>query len=195
VAKSSSSAQISLRYAQALLRVADQAQSIPAVEQDMRDLLGMLTASPDLARAFASPLLGRRSLLNLVDALVTKAQLNSVTQKFLKVLAQNGRLSSAHSIFQNVLKICATRRGEVEAIVRTAHALSPEQQKTLKDTLQKSLGLQAHLQMTVDPTLLGGMMVTVGSQMIDDTVKSKLDRLKQTLQSNSNQNQSHKEVA
>ena len=195
MANSSSSAQVSQRYAQALLKVADQAQSIPVVEQDMRDVTAMIAGSPDLSRALSSPLMGRQAMLNLVAALSSKAQFHAVTQKFLGVLAQNGRLPNLSDIAKQVLKICATRRGEVEAIVRTAHALSPEQQKMLKDGLKKSLGLDAHLNITVDPTLLGGMMVTVGSRLIDDTVKSKLDRLKQTLQSNSNQNQSHKEVA
>ncbi len=195
MAKSSSSAQVSTRYAQALLKVADQAQSIPVVEQDMRDIVAMLISSPELARTLSSPLMGRKAMQGLVTALSSTAQFHAVTQKFLGVLAQNGRLSSLGNIAKQVLKICATNRGEVEAIVRTAHALSSEQQNALKAGLKQSLGLDAHLNITVDPTLLGGMMVTVGSQLVDDTVKSKLDRLKQTLQSNSNQNQSHKEVA
>ncbi len=195
MANSSSSAQVSQRYAQALLKVADQAQAIPVVEQDMRDLLAMLSSSPELSRAVSSPLIGRKAMNEMVTALASKAQFNSVTQKFLGVLAQNGRVANVQSIASQVLKICAARRGEVEAVIRTAHALSPEQQNALKAGLKQSLGLDAHLNITVDPTLLGGMMITVGSRLIDDTVKSKLDRLKTILQSNSNQNQSQKEVA
>ncbi len=195
MAHSSSSAQISLRYAGALLRVAEQSNSASLIEQDMRDLLSMLSSSKDLSRAFASPLLNKQVLQNIVSEIGRTAKFNPITQNFLGVLAQNNRLASTQLIAQAVLKICASNRGEVEAIVKTAHALSDTQQQALKDNLKQSLGLTAHLNITIDPSLLGGMMVTVGSKMMDDTVKSKLDRLKQNLLNSSNQNNATKEVA
>lgn len=195
MASSSSDAQIALRYAEALLRVADQSNAAHTVEQDMRDLLAMMSSSHELARTLSSPLLGRNSLQKLMTTIADKASFNQVTKNFLGVLAQNGRLKNGKDIAQQVLKLCAARRGEMDAVVRSAVALTPEQQRALQDALKKSLGFNVHLHITVDPSLLGGMMVTVGSQLIDDTVKSKLDRLKQTLQSTSNQNTLTKEVA
>jgi F-type H+-transporting ATPase subunit delta len=175
--------------------VAEQSNSASLIEQDMRDLLAMLSSSKDLSRAFASPLLNKQVLQNIVSEIARTAKFNPITQNFLGVLAQNNRLASTQLIAQAVLKICASNRGEVEAIVKTAHALSDTQQQALKDNLKQSLGLTAHLNITIDPTLLGGMMVTVGSKMMDDTVKSKLDRLKQNLLNSSNQNNATKEVA
>ncbi len=195
MAHSSSSAQISQRYAQALLRVAEQSNSVVLVEQDMRDLLAMLTSSNDLSRTLASPLLNKKILQNVVTEISKAAKFNVVTQNFLGVLAQNNRLAAVSMIARAVLKICATNRGEIEVIVNTAHALSEPQQAALKNNLKQSLGLTAHLNITIDPSLLGGMMVTVGSRMMDDTVKSKLDRLKQNLLNSSNQNNIAKEVA
>ena len=195
MAHSSSSAQIAQRYALSLLRVADQSHVTEIVEQDMRDMNSMLHASPDLVRALSSQILNKIALQNVVADIALKANFNPISAKFLRVLAQNGRLSHLQTIIQQILKLCAERRGETDAEVRTAVALTPAQQKLLQDNLKQSTGKHVHLNITIDPSLMGGMVVTIGSHMIDDTVKSKLDRLKQNLQTSSNQNLNQKEVA
>lgn len=195
MAHSSSSAQIAQRYALSLLRVADQSRVTEIVEQDMRDMNSMLNASPDLVRALSSQILNKIALQNVVADISVKANFNPISAKFLSVLAQNGRLSHLKTIIKQILKLCAERRGETDAEVRTAVALTPAQQKLLQDNLKQSTGKHVHLNITIDPSLMGGMVVTIGSHMIDDTVKSKLDRLKQNLQTSSNQNLNQKEVA
>ena len=195
MAHSSSSAQISLRYASSLLRVADQSRVTDIVEQDMRDMASMVKNSPELTRALSSQILNRQALQNAVTSIAQKADFNPISVKFLSVLAQNGRLVNLQSIIAQILKLCAERRGETQADISSAVALTPSQQKLLQVNLKKATGKNVTLNISVDPSLMGGMVITMGSYMIDDTVKSKLTRLKQNLQTSSNQNLNQKEVA
>ncbi len=197
MAKSSTAANvIANRYATALIETAEQAKALDSVEKDMIALAAMLAGSDDLKSLISSPIFSREKQQAAIQALAKAAGFNTLTVNFLGVLSQNRRLFSLEQILRAFTTELSKRRGEVRAQVKTAFPLTPEQERLLQDSLKKSLGFNVHLEKSVDRSLLGGMIVTVGSRMIDDSVKSKLDRLKQVMQSQpqSNQNVATKEA-
>ncbi len=195
MAKSSTAANvIATRYATALIETASQANAIESVEKDMSALATMVDASEDLRSLISSPLFRGEQQQAAISAIAEKAGFNKLTSNFLNVLAQNRRLDALAQIISAFKDALAARRGEVKADVTTAFALTAEQERALQDSLKKSLGFNVHLNLNVDRSLLGGMVLTVGSRMVDDSVKGKLARLKQAMQSHTNQNTDMKEV-
>lgn len=195
MAKSSTAANvIATRYATALIETAEQANALGSVEKDVNELAAMLASSSDLQTLVSNPLFRRDQQARALTAVAAQSGFNKLTINFLSLLAQNRRLYALPQIARALSDQLAVRRGEVKARVSSAFALTPEQQRALQDELKKSLGFKVHLDLTVDRSLLGGMVVTVGSRMIDDSVKGKLARLKQAMQTQSNQNTTMKEV-
>lgn len=180
---------VARRYASALLDMADEAKSVEKIEKDMLALEAMLEGSEDLQRLIENPLMNRGAQQNGILAIATKAKFQKLTQNFLGVLAQNRRLNALPQVINAMKAEMRNRRGEVEAKVVSAFALTPAQTNALQKDLSKAMGTNVTLSVEVDKELLGGMTVTVGSQMIDDSVRSKLDRLKRAMSSGSNQNQ------
>lgn len=180
---------VARRYASALLDMADEAKSVEKIEKDMLALEAMLEGSEDLQRLIENPLMNRGAQQNGILAIATKAKFQKLTQNFLGVLVQNRRLGALPQVINAMKAELRTRRGEVEAKVVSAYALTPAQTNALQKDLSKAMGTNVTLSVEVDKELLGGMTVTVGSQMIDDSVRSKLDRLKRAMSSGSNQNQ------
>ncbi len=177
-----------LRYATALVDTAVEAGPLDAIEQDLKDLEGMLRASPDLQDLIRSPLIKRATQRDAMIAIAEKAKFNSLTRNFLALLAENHRLNIVSAITCAVKTDIARRRGEVSANVQAAFALSDVQTKALKDALGKATGKNITLNVEIDRDLIGGMVVTVGSQMIDDSVKRKLERLERAMKSSANVN-------
>lgn len=186
---------VSLRYAGALVDTAEKAGRLPSVEKDLSEFESMLAASADLQAMVASPVIKRDAQVRAVAALADKAGFQAETKNFLQLLAYNRRLPGVADVIAAVRAESARRRGEVSARVQTAFALSPEQSKAVQDAIAKSLGRKVTLNVEVDKTLIGGMIVTVGSHMIDDSVKRKLERLERAMKSNTNQNQTVKKEA
>ncbi len=176
-----SSGLIATRYATALLDMAAEGKAGEPVERDMRALAAMLQGSVELQALVRNPLIDRNRQKNVVAALSQAAQFHQLTQNFLGVLAQNRRLAALPYVIKAFRTEAAKRRGEVEARVQTAYALSPAQTEQLRKELTQALGSQVALNVEVQKDLLGGMIVTVGSLMIDDSLKRKLERLKRTL--------------
>lgn len=169
-------------------------KAVEAVEKDMGALATMLAGSQDLRALIGNPLTGRKKQEAAVLAVAQKAGFNDLTVRFLGVLAQNGRLNALAGIIKAFGNELRKRRGEVQATVQTAFALTPAQTKALQEQLSKAMGTNVTLDVSVNKELLGGMTVTVGSRMIDDSVRSKLDRLQRAMTSGSNQNHHIKEV-
>ncbi|QQG37044.1 MAG: F0F1 ATP synthase subunit delta [Micavibrio aeruginosavorus] len=169
------------RYATALLDMAMDARALEGVEKDLREFSAMLVSSPDLQALVRNPLIGRSQQRQAVTAVAEKAQFNKLTISFLGLLAQNRRLSAVSAVIDAFRRESAARRGEVEAHVQTAYALTPAQTDALQKELSRALGSHVSLNVEVARDLLGGMIVTVGSRMIDDSLKRKLERLKRTL--------------
>lgn len=177
---------IAARYAGALVDLAEEQKALKKVEKDIADLRASLEKSPEFQSVVSSPLLGKEQQFAFVDAVVKKAKVTDLTANFLRVLVQNGRLSflaAALTAFENEM---AKRRGEVLVNVKTAQDLSAKQLKSLQATLKKHTGADVAVDASVDPSILGGMVVTIGSHMIDDSVARKLERLKQSMSAQGN---------
>lgn len=185
---------VAVRYASAFLDMAAEQGVVQQVEADMGDLAAMLDGSADLRAMIHNPLTGRAAQKKAIMALAQQAKFNDLSVRFLGVLADNRRLAGLGPILKAFAAELRKRRGEVQAQVQTAFALTPAQTRALQEQLAKAMGTNVILDASVNKDLLGGMTVTVGSRMIDDSVRSKLDRLQRAMTSGSNQNQHIKEV-
>lgn len=143
----------------------------------------MIASSADLAALVRNPLLNSTQQKAAILAISEKASFSTLTGNFLGVLAQNRRLSALNNIIRALKLELNRRRGVVDARVQTAFALSDDQTKALQKSLSDAMGSNVTLNVEIDRDLLGGMIVTVGSRMIDDSVRRKLERLKRTLSS------------
>lgn len=177
----SKSGLIAKRYAAALLDMAAEAKVLDKVEGDLHELAAMLKGSADLQSLVLNPLINRVQQKRAVAALAQSAKFHELTSNFLGVLADNRRLSALSAVIGAFHTEAAHRRGEVAARVQTAYALTPAQTDALQKELSKALGSNVTLNVEVAKDLLGGMIVTVGSRMVDDSLKRKLERLKRTL--------------
>lgn len=165
------------RYAAALFELADERHEFDAVAADLRSLRAMLHDSADLMRMIRSPVLSRGDQAKAVAAIAAQAGIGKLTSDFLGVVARNRRLFAVPGMIEGFLAKLAERRGEVTAEVTAAQPLSEAQQAALGDQLRRAVGRRVTVDIRVDPALLGGMVVKVGSRMIDGSLRSKLQRL------------------
>jgi F-type H+-transporting ATPase subunit delta len=166
------------RYASALFDLAEEANQVRQVEKDLIALQGLLDGSADLKRMVRSPVFSSDEQSRSIAAVAEKAGLAPLVVNFLKVLARNRRLFAVSEMIRTFLALAARQRGEVNAEVASAHPLSDEQLAALKDTLRASAGKDVQLITKVEPTLLGGLIVKMGSRMIDSSLRTKLTSLK-----------------
>jgi F-type H+-transporting ATPase subunit delta len=166
------------RYASALFDLAEEANQVRQVEKDLIALQGLLNESADLKRMVRSPVFSSEDQGRSIAAVAEKAGLTPLVVNFLKVLARNRRLFAVSEMIRTFLTLAARQRGEVNAEVASAHPLSDEQLAALKDTLRASAGKDVQLITKVEPTLLGGLIVKMGSRMIDSSLRTKLTSLK-----------------
>jgi F-type H+-transporting ATPase subunit delta len=165
------------RYAAALFDLADEARTLDAVADDLRQLRDMLAASPDLARLVRSPVLSRAAQGKGIAALAETAGLSPLVRNFLAIVARNRRLFAVPAMIEAFLAKLAERRGEVTAEVTAAQPLSEAQLAALGEQLRRSVGRRVTVDVRVEPALIGGIIVKVGSQMIDGSLRSRLHRL------------------
>lgn len=166
------------RYAQALFDLAVETGQLEAVEGDLRQMRAMIGESLDLRRLIASPAFSSEDKGRAVSAVADKAGFSATTRKFLGLLAANGRVSALNGIITAFQRLSARRRGAVAADVVTAVALSTEQQRGLAAALRQALGKDPEITTRVDPSILGGLRVKVGSRLYDASLRSKLDQMK-----------------
>jgi F-type H+-transporting ATPase subunit delta len=165
------------RYANALFDIADERRLLDEVASDLRQLRAMLAASADLSRLIRSPVVTRGEQGKAISALATRAGFSPLVRDFLAVVSKNRRLFAVPSMIGAYLERLAERRGLVTAEVTTAQPLSEAQFARLGEQLRRSVGRQVSVDAEVDPRLIGGMIVKVGSRMIDGSLNSKLQRL------------------
>ncbi len=184
-----------LRYASALVDTAEANKKIDSVEKDLNDLEAMMNDSQDLQNMMRSPLISQDEKVKSIQAIAKSAKFNDITTNFLALLAQNSRLNMAQSMINAVRAEASRRRGEISATIETAFKLSKEQEKALQDSIAKAMGQPVAINVEVKQDLIGGMVVTVGSQMFDASIKRKLERLKIAMKSNANNNTATAKVA
>jgi F-type H+-transporting ATPase subunit delta len=165
------------RYATALLELADDKHAIDAVAGDLASLGAMIAGSSDLQTLITSPLMDRDQQSRAIGALAKAAGFGDLTQRFLGLVAANRRLFALPAIIKAFQKMLADKRGEVQAEVTAAHALTDAQKSAVSDAIKRVVGGKVSIDMKVDPSLLGGLIVRVGSRMIDGSVKTKLQKL------------------
>lgn len=182
MAKSSSPISgIADRYAGSLFDLALQSGEVEKVEADLTAVERMLAESEDLKRLIMSPVFSAEDQFNAVTAIADRAGIAGLAGNFLRVVAKNRRLFAVPAMIKAFREIAADQRGEVSAEVTTAHPLSGEQETELKAALKGVTGKDVTVSVTVDPSLLGGLIVKIGSRQIDTSLKTKLNSLKLAL--------------
>jgi F-type H+-transporting ATPase subunit delta len=166
------------RYAAALFELAKEQRQLEQVERDVGTFQSMLDGSDDLRRLVRSPVISADDQAKALVAILEKAGISGLTSNFLKLIARNRRLFAAADMLKGFRTLLARERGEVSADVASAHPLTPEQMQLLSDTLRTSIGKNVRIDTRVDPSLLGGLIVKIGSRMIDSSLRTKLDNLK-----------------
>ena len=165
------------RYAAALYELADESKALDAVADDLRALKSLISDSDDLAKLIRSPLIDRDDKAAAMNSVLKQAGCDDLTRRFIGVVASNNRLFALPGMIDAFLAELAQRRGEITAEVASAKPLSENQLASISETLQSALGGRVAIEPRVDPSLIGGLVVRVGSRMIDGSLKSKLQRL------------------
>jgi F-type H+-transporting ATPase subunit delta len=166
------------RYAAALFELAKEQKQLDQVERDVAAFLAMLEISADLVRLVKSPVISAQAQVRALEAILAKAGISGFTGNFLKLIVRNRRLFAVADMLKAFQSLLARERGEVSADVASAHPLSAEQMQVLSDSLKTSIGKNVQIRTRVDPNLLGGLIVKVGSKMIDSSLRTKLNNLK-----------------
>ncbi|MEQ1715520.1 MAG: F0F1 ATP synthase subunit delta [Hyphomicrobium sp.] len=169
------------RYASALFELAKESSKVKEVEADLGKFTALLAESTDLVRMVRSPVISTEDQARAIGAISNKAGISGLAANFLNLITKNRRLFAAADIIKGFRALAAKDRGEVTAEVTSAVALSDAQVAELKKTLKESVGKDVALNTRIDPSLLGGLVVKVGSRMIDSSLKTKLQNLKVSL--------------
>ena len=168
---------LSGRYALALLDIADENKQLDGVADDLQALKRAFEESSELREMVRSPLYTKPQKTGAMTSIMDKLGTGALTRRFVLVVAQNNRLFALVSMIDAYLAELARRRGEVTAKVTTARTLSDQQQDSLTNALRAAVGAKVQVDVTVDPSLIGGLIVQVGSRMVDSSLRAKLQRL------------------
>ncbi|GJM02448.1 MAG: ATP synthase subunit delta [Rhodomicrobium sp.] len=166
------------RYANALFELAREQNLLDEVANDLNGFQALLNESDDLKNLVISPVYSAAAQERAIAALLSKAEFNATTQNFFHVVAKNRRLAAIEGVIKGYKMLLSEHRGEVTAEATSAAPLSNEQQETLKSTLKDIAGRDIELITKVDPSILGGLIVKIGSRQIDDSLRTKLNSMK-----------------
>jgi F-type H+-transporting ATPase subunit delta len=169
------------RYASALFELASEAGNVTAVEADLETLARALDDSDELRGLIRNPRVSRKAVGGVLAELGEKLKLNALTRNFLGVLAENRRVAQLPAVIRSFQAIAAAQRGEVGAEVASAHPLTAEQLTALEQRLRAREGRTVKVHASVDPELLGGLVVTIGSQRVDSSIRTRLNSLAQAM--------------
>lgn len=170
-------ASLSGRYATALFELAENGKQIDAVEASLKTVRQALSESADFMSLTSNPAIGRGPAGKAIAAVAATLGLDPMTTKFLGVLAENRRLRELPAVIRAYRALAARHRGETTAEVTSAHPLTDAQVADLKQALRTRVGRDVSVDLSVDPSLLGGLVVKIGSQMIDSSIKTRLNTL------------------
>lgn len=168
---------IANRYASALYELADSSKALDDVAADLTSLKRMIESSSELASLVRSPVFSRAEKQKAMMAILDKAGAKSLTKNFIGVVIEHRRLYAVLAVIRAFTDMLARRRGQVSAEVVSAQPLSPEQVKKVEDVFRIALSREVDMDISVDPSLIGGMVVKFGSRMIDFSLKTKLQNL------------------
>ena len=169
------------RYASALFDLASENGTVSAVETDLDNIGQAIRESDDFATLIRNPQVSREAAAGAMNGIAGVLGLSQLTKNFMGVLAANRRLSALPEIIRAFASIAAAQRGEVTAEVTSAHALTDEQVEQLRQKLEVREGRTVKIRTSVDPELLGGLVVTIGSKRIDSSIRTRLNSLAQAM--------------
>ena len=172
------------RYANAAFELAEEQRAVDAVSADLASLRKAVAASPDLAGVVRSPLVRSETQSRVIKAVLEKQGAGKLATNLVLLLAAKRRLSALEDVIRAYERLVARSRGETEAQVISARALSDGEIAELKTVLKARLGKEPRLDTKVDPALLGGLVVKVGSRMIDSSLRTKLSGLRAAMRGN-----------
>ena len=169
---------VSDRYASALYDLAAEKKLVDPVLGDLSNLKNILKDNKELSLVVKSPLITSIDKLNIFESLLKKINANELTNTFLKVIEKNKRFSSLASIISQFMNINSQKRGDVLADITSADELNDDQKNNITNQLKSILGDKLSLSFDVDKSIMGGLIVKVGSKMIDTSLANKINKLK-----------------
>jgi F-type H+-transporting ATPase subunit delta len=172
---------VSGRYATALFELARDEKSIDAVKADLDQFNAMLADSADLRRLVRSPVFGADTQLKALDAVLEKAGIAGISANFLRVLTANRRLFAVTDVIRAFGALVAKFKGEAVADVTVAETLSDKNLDALKGALKTVTGKDVALNVKIDPSIIGGLVVKLGSRMVDSSLRTKLNSIKHAM--------------
>lgn len=173
--------EVAERYAAALFDLSQEDKAVDAIEADMKALGGLLAESEPLQRLVSSPVFDADVKEQGINAILAKAEAQEITKNLCALMARNRRLSELGAVITAFLARAAEARGEIAAEAIAAQDLTEEQTDKLRAEIEKSVGKAVNLTTRVDKGLLGGLIVKIGSTMVDSSIRTKLNRLQQSL--------------
>jgi len=169
------------RYATALFDLAKDGNAIDAVAADLERFDTLIAESPDLSRMVRSPVFSADEQLAALSAVLERAGIGGLTAKFLKLITSNRRLFAVRDMVRAYRKLVAAHKGEATADVTVAEALKDEHLGALRAALKSVSGKDVDLNIKVDPTIIGGLVVKLGSRMVDTSLRTKLNAIRHAM--------------
>lgn len=170
-----------MRYATALFELAKEAKKLPALEKDVSALKSALDDSADFAELISNPVYTREEMGKAISAIAEKMKLSPIVANTLGLMAQKRRLFVLPQLVASVADMIADEKGEVTAEVTAAKKLTKAQEEKLAKALKASVGKDVKVNVAIDEKLIGGLIVKVGSKMIDTSIASKLSNLQNAM--------------
>ena len=169
---------ISERYASALYDLAAEKKIVDLVLEDLTFLQKCIQENKDLKLLTKIPLITSSDKLNIFEKILSKQKADNLTNTFLKVISRNKRFAKLSTIISQFMNINSQKRGDVLADVTSADELSDNQKNEIREQLKQTLGKKLSLNFNVDRKIIGGLIVKVGSKMIDSSLATKINKLK-----------------
>ncbi len=165
------------RYAKALFELAEKNNSLDKVESDLTQLIKAVEGSSELSKTILNPVISKSNLSGVITEILKKLAATDLTVKFIGTLVQNGRIIHLAEIVDAYFGLMMQSRGEEKAYITTASTLNPEQVKEIENTLGKALGNKIKAVVAVNEEILGGIVVRIGSKMLDASLSGQLEKL------------------
>ena len=169
------------RYATALFDLAREANSIDAVQADLQRFDGLIAESADLARLVRSPVFSADEQLSALSAVLERAGIGGLAAQFIKLVTKNRRLFAVADMVRGFRNLVAQHRGEVTAEVTVAEDIKDDHVAALRNALKAVSGKEVDLKIKVDPAIIGGLVVKLGSRMVDSSLRTKLNSIKHAM--------------
>ncbi|CAM5489927.1 ATP synthase subunit delta OS=Afipia felis OX=1035 GN=atpH PE=3 SV=1 [Afipia felis] len=169
------------RYATALFELARDQKSIDSVRADIDKFAGLLADNDDLVRLVRSPVFTAQEQGKALDAVLARAEITGIAANFLKVLTANRRLFAVNDVIRAFRALVAKFRGEATADITVAEPLNDKNLDALKASLKSVTGKDVDLNVNVDPSIIGGLIVKLGSRMVDSSLRTKLNSIKHAM--------------